>query len=49
VSLKEAWGSVASAAGCAFALVRLAAERFLPQGDVVRDSRTGLVLEAKPA
>jgi probable H4MPT-linked C1 transfer pathway protein len=28
VDLKEAWGAVASSAGCAFALVRLVAERF---------------------
>jgi (4-(4-[2-(gamma-L-glutamylamino)ethyl]phenoxymethyl)furan-2-yl)methanamine synthase len=33
VSLKEAWGDVASSAGCAHALVKLAAERFPDMGD----------------
>ena len=45
ISLKEVWGAVASSAGCAFALVKLAAERFAPDGDSIRDSRTGLLLE----
>ena len=50
VSLKEAWGAVASSAGCAYALVTLAAERFRPD----RRPRstipeTGSVLEANPA
>jgi probable H4MPT-linked C1 transfer pathway protein len=31
VSLKEAWGAVASSAGCAYALVQLASERFRPE------------------
>jgi (4-(4-[2-(gamma-L-glutamylamino)ethyl]phenoxymethyl)furan-2-yl)methanamine synthase len=33
VDLKEAWGPVASSAGCAFALVKLVAERFGHKGD----------------
>ena len=33
VGLKEAWGAVASSAGCAYALVKLAAERFRHMGD----------------
>ena len=49
ISLKEAWGAVASSAGCAFALVKLAAERFRPDGNGVRDSRTGLFVEGNPA
>jgi len=48
VSLKEAWGPVASSAGCAYAMVRLAAERFRPEGPKLRDTRTGLFLEANP-
>ena len=35
VSLKEAWGELASAAGCAYALVQLATERF-PEGSQAR-------------
>ena len=38
VGLKEAWGPVASSAGCAFALVKLAAERFRSDDDRVRES-----------
>ena len=30
VSLKKAWGEIASSAGCAFALVQLASEQFPP-------------------
>jgi (4-(4-[2-(gamma-L-glutamylamino)ethyl]phenoxymethyl)furan-2-yl)methanamine synthase len=48
ISLREVWGTVASSAGCAFALVKLAAERFRPDHDRIRDSRTGLVLEGNP-
>ena len=42
VSLREAWGPVASSAGCAYALVKLASERFGSDGYASRDSRTGL-------
>jgi probable H4MPT-linked C1 transfer pathway protein len=49
IGLEEAWGAVASSAGCAYALVKLAAERFRPDGERIRDSRTGLFLEANPA
>jgi probable H4MPT-linked C1 transfer pathway protein len=49
LSLREAWGGVASSAGCAYALVELAKERFEPEGSVLKDRRTGLVLEALPA
>ena len=45
IGLKDAWGAVASSAGCAFALVKLAAERFRPDDNGVRDSRTGLLVE----
>ena len=48
IGLRELWGTVASSAGCAFALVKLAAERFRPDDDRIRDSRTGLVLEGNP-
>jgi (4-(4-[2-(gamma-L-glutamylamino)ethyl]phenoxymethyl)furan-2-yl)methanamine synthase len=48
IGLREVWGTVASSAGCAFALVKLAAERFRPDDDQIRDSRTGLVLEGNP-
>jgi probable H4MPT-linked C1 transfer pathway protein len=49
LSLKEAWGPVASSAGCAYALVELAKERFEPGGDDLLDRRTGRLLEASPA
>jgi len=49
ISLKEAWGTLASSAGCAYALVALASERFQPDSQPVRDSRTGPSLEATPA
>jgi probable H4MPT-linked C1 transfer pathway protein len=45
IGLNDAWGAVASSAGCAYALVLLAAERFRPVENGVRDARTGLVLE----
>jgi probable H4MPT-linked C1 transfer pathway protein len=32
ISLKDAWGAVASSAGCAYALVQLAQKRFGPEG-----------------
>jgi probable H4MPT-linked C1 transfer pathway protein len=48
IGLNEAWGAVASSAGCAYALVKLAVERFQPDGDQVRDRRTGLLLEGNP-
>jgi probable H4MPT-linked C1 transfer pathway protein len=49
LSLKEAWGPVASSAGCAYALLELAKERFEPEGDVLKDRRTGLLLDANPS
>jgi probable H4MPT-linked C1 transfer pathway protein len=48
ISLTDAWGSMASSAGCAYAVVKLAAERFRMGSDGACDSRTGLVLEANP-
>jgi hypothetical protein len=48
ISLKESWGPVASSAGCASAVVRLAAQRFRPDGPKLRDNRTGLCVEAIP-
>jgi probable H4MPT-linked C1 transfer pathway protein len=45
VGLKDAWGAVASSAGCAYALVKLAVERLGRDGDPYRDTGTGLVLE----
>jgi uncharacterized hydantoinase/oxoprolinase family protein len=49
VSLKEAWGAVASSAGCAFALVQLAAERFPlgGAGALPHESSPGRLLETK--
>jgi hypothetical protein len=47
VSLKEAWGAVASSAGCAFALVQLAAERFGSGGALPHKSAPGLLLETR--
>jgi probable H4MPT-linked C1 transfer pathway protein len=41
VSLKDAWGELASAAGCAFALVQLAAERLDSDGGGRRSSTHG--------
>jgi uncharacterized hydantoinase/oxoprolinase family protein len=35
VSLKEAWGAVASSAGCAHVLVKLAAERYRHTNDPI--------------
>ncbi|MFI5455240.1 MAG: hydantoinase/oxoprolinase family protein [Isosphaerales bacterium] len=48
ICLKEAWGSLASSAGCAYALVALASERFRADRQPARDSRTGPSLEATP-
>jgi hypothetical protein len=47
ISLKNAWGDVASAAGCAFALVHLAAERFDSGGDGPRSCSHSQFLEIK--
>jgi probable H4MPT-linked C1 transfer pathway protein len=49
LSLKAAWGKVASSAGCAYALVELAKERFQVDGSVLKDKRTGQPLEANIA
>ena len=49
LSLKEAWGSSASSAGCAHALVELAKERFEPEGKLLKDKRSGKSLEVDPA
>ncbi len=49
ISLKEAWGPLASAAGCAFALLELARERLQPEGGLLRDLHSGRILEARPA
>jgi hypothetical protein len=40
LSLNEAWGPVASAAGCAHAVVQLAAERLDADGGVLLPSGT---------
>jgi probable H4MPT-linked C1 transfer pathway protein len=39
ISLKDAWGTLASSAGCAYALVALASERFAADGNSVDDAR----------
>jgi len=44
VSLKEAWGAVASSAGCAYALAILASERFRTQRENPRQSPSALDL-----
>ena len=49
ISLKEAWGPVASSAGCAFALVTLATERFRDRPIPSGDERTGSSPEDHPA
>jgi (4-(4-[2-(gamma-L-glutamylamino)ethyl]phenoxymethyl)furan-2-yl)methanamine synthase len=45
VSLREAWGPVASSAGCAYALVKLAPERFGADDDRAGDPRVELARE----
>ena len=45
ISLEEAWGAVASSAGCAFALVTLAAERLGDDPTAFRDPEIGLLDE----
>ena len=45
ISLKEAWGAVASSAGCAFALVTLAAERLGGDSGSYQDPEAGLLTE----
>ncbi len=47
ISLKEAWGPLASAAGCAFALLELARERLQPEGGSLRDLNSGRVLDGR--
>ena len=50
VSLKEAWGAVASSAGCAYALVTLASERFRTRRETRLDNpRSDPISEADPA
>ncbi len=43
INLKEAWGEVASSAGCAFALVRLAEERLGGDSSSHQDPVAGLL------
>ena len=45
ISLQDAWGPVASSAGCAYALVKLALERFGAGDDRTNDPRPELSLE----
>jgi (4-(4-[2-(gamma-L-glutamylamino)ethyl]phenoxymethyl)furan-2-yl)methanamine synthase len=47
VSLKEAWGPLASAASCAFALLKLARERLQPDAGSLRDLHSGRVLDGQ--
>jgi probable H4MPT-linked C1 transfer pathway protein len=49
ISLKEAWGALASSAGCAYALAALASERFRPDDKLVPASQTGPLPETNPA
>jgi probable H4MPT-linked C1 transfer pathway protein len=48
ISLKEAWGAVASSAGCAFALVSLAAERLGDNFGSYQDPDEALLAEDHP-
>ena len=45
ISLEEAWGAVASAAGCAFALVELGTEWLGAQSGLSREAQSGLLDE----
>ncbi|MGP0069342.1 MAG: hydantoinase/oxoprolinase family protein [Isosphaeraceae bacterium] len=47
ISLKQAWGEIASSAGCAFALVQLASERFHPSEQASRDLPPNPLVESK--
>jgi probable H4MPT-linked C1 transfer pathway protein len=47
VSLKTAWGEIASSAGCAFALVQLASERFPAAPEALRLSPPNPLAESK--
>jgi probable H4MPT-linked C1 transfer pathway protein len=49
ISLEEAWGALASSAGCAHALVALASERVQLDGQPVPDVAKGAPREADPA
>jgi probable H4MPT-linked C1 transfer pathway protein len=49
ISLKEAWGPLAASAGCAYALVDLAAERIPLGWPPAEDSPPGAPMEAAPA
>jgi (4-(4-[2-(gamma-L-glutamylamino)ethyl]phenoxymethyl)furan-2-yl)methanamine synthase len=49
ISLRESWGPIASSAGCAYALVKLASEQFRNDDSRLCDSRTGLIMEGEPA
>ncbi len=49
ISLEEAWGPLASSAGCAFALVTLAAEILGRDSDSRRDPGAGLLEEDRSA
>ncbi len=47
VSLKEAWGEIASAAGCAYALVQLASEQYPPGSRSIPDPPPGFLVDAR--
>jgi (4-(4-[2-(gamma-L-glutamylamino)ethyl]phenoxymethyl)furan-2-yl)methanamine synthase len=47
VSLREAWGPVASSAGCAYALVKLAVERLGSDDEHLRDFGVGQVMKGE--
>ena len=49
ISLREVWGPIASSAGCAYALMKIAAERFRSEPNGVRDPRAELTLEETPS
>jgi (4-(4-[2-(gamma-L-glutamylamino)ethyl]phenoxymethyl)furan-2-yl)methanamine synthase len=49
ISLKEAWGPVASSTGCAYSLLTLAAERLGGDPDLKKDPTTGPPGKADPA
>jgi probable H4MPT-linked C1 transfer pathway protein len=48
ISLKDAWGALAASAGCAYALVDLAAEQFRPDGEPAGHSPDAAPVEANP-
>lgn len=46
ISLKDAWGEIGSSAGCAYALVQLAAEQFGPESDAIHRLQPDSLVES---